>query len=167
MIKENLLKIFKNKWLLLIYILSSAILLILWSAYFDSKIMFWNHGSIHTYIDIVSSIVISLLFPLFIISFLYRSYLIGKINKELKEEKGNTKNGIMWIISWVIGIIISGSTCCGLTLATTFGLLPIMNLLPFSWLEVKVLSMFMLMYSLYSILSKDLSSCELKLKRWK
>lgn len=168
MIKSNLKDIFRHKWLIPTYIFSVISLIILWYSFIDFKLMMGNHGPIHTYIDAISSILIAILFPLFLIAFFYRSYAIWKINKELEWEKyvkWENKTTGMWIIWGFFGIIISGSTCCGLTLATTFWLIPLMNFLPFSGLEIKVLSLLMLSYSIYSILSKSLTACEVKLKK--
>lgn len=43
------------------------------------------------------------------------------------------------MVGGIIGTIISGASCCGATLAASFGLLPLMSLLPYDGLEIKLI----------------------------
>lgn len=70
-------------------------------------------------------------FPFFIIGILYRGMLFGH------GENLHHKTGI-GTLGGFIGTVLSGCSCCGLTLASYFGLLPIMGMLPYSGLEIKI-----------------------------
>jgi hypothetical protein len=50
----------------------------LWWYSTDIRIMFGNYGDLHTYMDIVLSIVMVLIFPLFLVALFYKSYKYGK-----------------------------------------------------------------------------------------
>jgi hypothetical protein len=152
----NLQKLFWTKMRIFAY---TILILIAWSTWWyftDIAIMLWNYGKIHTYIDIGLSIMMVFGFPLFILALSYKIMLFG--NKENLHRKS-----IIGTIGGIIGTILSGSSCCGLTLASYFGLLPLMGFLPYSWLEIKILGAIGLMYALYDIM-KNLEVCRMKKK---
>lgn len=60
-----------------------------------------------------------------------------------------------------MGTILSGCSCCGLTLASYFGLLPLMSFLPYSGLEIKILGTLGLLWALYDTY-KNLETCRVK-----
>jgi hypothetical protein len=93
--------------------------------------MFGNYGKVHTYTDITLSWAMILGFPLFLIAIYYKGMLYGK--KETTQQKN-----IIGMIGGALGTILSGCSCCGLTLASYFGLLPLMNFLPYNGLEIKI-----------------------------
>ncbi|MBX9808783.1 hypothetical protein K2X92_00125 [Candidatus Gracilibacteria bacterium] len=139
---------------ILAYFVLVIIFSLVWWYATDIRIMFGNYGNIHTYTDIGLSIFIIILFPLLIISIFYKSWTYGKrADIEL-----NTINGA---ISGIIGTIISGASCCGATLATYFGLLPLMSFLPYDGLELKILGTIGLAYGLWSSIN-HLTVCKTK-----
>ncbi len=79
----------------------------------DIRIMFGNYGEFHTYTDIILSIVMIVIFPLFLVALFYKSWTYGK----RADIGAKTTTGI---IGGIIGTILSGCSCCGLTLAASF-----------------------------------------------
>ena len=128
----------------------------LWWYTTDISTMFGNYGAVHTYIDISLSSIMILGFPLFILAVIYRGQKFGN------RENLDGKTGI-GMVGGIVGTILSGCSCCGLTLASYFGLLPLMSFLPYDGLEIKVLGTMGLLYSLYEILT-HLETCKIKKK---
>jgi len=156
-----------------IRILSYTILVILssgiWWYFTDSRIMLGNYGKIHTYTDIGLSIIMIVGFPLFLVALSYKGMRFWNTKQQtkkisqLQEKIPISKTNILGTLGGTIGTIVSWSSCCGLTLASYFGLLPLMNLLPYSGLEIKILWTLGLLYALYDIL-KNLETCTWKKK---
>ena len=117
--------------------------------------MVGNYGKLHTYTDVALSMVMIFGFPLFLIAFAHKSMLFGSSSIDTKTGTG--------MIGWIIWTIISGASCCGATLAIYFGLLPLMTLLPYDGLEIKILGTLGLLYALYDVM-KNLEVCQVKRK---
>lgn len=150
----NFLKPFKKPILFTLYLVLLVSGYFLWRTFTDTGIMFWNYGNIYTYTDISFSAMIIILFPLFVIGVIYKWLLFWR--KETLDMK--TAIGTGW---WLIGTIISGASCCGSTLALSFGLLPLMNILPYNGIELKVLGLLWLLWAIVH-LYKNLETCQLK-----
>lgn len=137
-----------------VYLLLVVASFCLWYYTTDIEIMFGNYGKLHTYTDMALSGIMILGFPLFLIALFYKSWKYWK----RADINWKTSTGIIW---WVIGTIISGASCCGATLAASFGLLPLMSFLPYSWLEIKIIGSIWLLYALRDILM-NLETCKIK-----
>jgi membrane protein implicated in regulation of membrane protease activity len=98
---------------LLSYLVLVILALAIWWYSTDIVIMFGNYGSIHTYTDIVLSMIMILIFPLFLVALGYKSYKYGK-RADIGRKTGSG------ILGGIIGTIISGASCCGATLAASF-----------------------------------------------
>ncbi len=151
---QNLKTLFSSWKYVISYIVLVFCAFWIWWNFIDIENMLGNYREVHTYIDVSLSVIMVLGFPLFIIALVYRGWKFGK------KENLNTKTGV-WFVSWVIWTIISGSSCCGLTLASYFWLLPLMNFLPYDGLEIKIVWVIGLLYALWSILS-ELDTCKIK-----
>jgi hypothetical protein len=116
--------------------------------------MVGNYGKLHTYTDVALSMIMITGVPLFIIALYHKGSLFGK------REHLHHKTGV-GILSGLIGTIISGASCCGLTLASYFGLLPLMSLMPYDGLEIKLLGTLGLLWALSDIL-RNLETCSVK-----
>lgn len=116
--------------------------------------MLGNYGKGHTYFDIGLSMIMVIWFPLFLIGILYKGMLFGA------RENLDGKTGI-GAISGIAGTILSGCSCCGLTLASYFGLLPLMGFLPYSGLEIKTLGALGLLYAIWATYA-NLEVCRVK-----
>ena len=75
---KNIKFLFSSLYRSIAYLLLVGGLGILWWYTTDIRIMFGNYGNIHTYTDLVFTGIIMLVFPLFIIAFIYRSWKYGK-----------------------------------------------------------------------------------------
>jgi membrane protease YdiL (CAAX protease family) len=151
---KNLNHLFSSTKRRIAYILMTIALASIWWFATDIKIIFGNYGNIHGYTDIILSILMIIGFPLFIVALTYRSL------KYWKRADINWKS-INWMIGGFIWTIISGASCCGATLATSFGLLPLMSFLPYSGLEIKLIGAVWLLFAIEEIL-KNLETCKIK-----
>ncbi|MBP6981715.1 hypothetical protein KBB25_02990 [Candidatus Gracilibacteria bacterium] len=154
---QNIWKPFHNKKLIFLYILLTVVLFFVWWTFTDIEIMYGNYGSIHTNIDIFLSLFMILGFPLFLVGILHKGLLFGS------RENVHKKTGF-GILSGLLGTIISGASCCGSTLAIFFGLTPIMSLFPYDGLELKILSVFGLLYALNDLYT-HLETCRIGKKK--
>ncbi len=151
---KNLIHLFSSTKRLIMGIVLIIALALLWWYTTDIAIMFGNYGNIHTYTDIILSWIMITMFPVFIMALFYRSW------KYWKRADIDWKS-INWMIWGVIWTIISGASCCGATLAASFGLLPLLSLLPYNWLEIKIVGTAGLLYALREILLQ-LETCRIK-----
>ncbi|PID84268.1 hypothetical protein CSB09_01940 [Candidatus Gracilibacteria bacterium] len=152
---QNLKTLFSKRWVLPVYGILVFFQASLWYYFTDVEIMFGNYGALHTWTDILLSWATFLLFPLFIFAFVYKSHAFGTKNTKTTEKTG--------FLGGVIATIISGSSCCGLTLASYFGLLPLMQFLPGSGIEIKILATLALCYATFITL-RDMQSCAIQKK---
>lgn len=150
---KNLKKIFSNQKRILAYTVLVLISWLVWWNFTDVAIMIWNYGKFHTYTDVALSIIMITLFPLFIMGFWHKSMNFGKKSLNVGSWTG--------ILGGIVGTLISGASCCWATLAAYVGLLPLMNLLPYDGLEVKILGTLGLLYALYDILN-NIEVCQVK-----
>lgn len=154
---QNFKKLFSSNMRIFAYISLIIIAWGIWWYFTDIAIMFGNYWPIHTYIDISLSIIMILGFPLFIMGLYHKGNLFGK-------HENLHHRSLIGTMSGTIGTILSGCSCCGLTLASYFWLLPIMNLLPYDGLEIKILGTLGLLYALYDIM-KNLEVCQMRKRK--
>lgn len=76
----------------------------------------------------------------------------------------NKKASKLWILWWLLASIVWWCASCSITLATYIWLTWFISFLPYSWLELKILSILFILYACYSSL-KNLEVCNLKLKK--
>ncbi len=151
---SNLSKPFRNPYLFGMYVFCIVLFFLVWWNFTDIEIMFWNYGNLHTYTDIVSSLIIVFCFPLFLIGVTYK-WLLFWMHETIGWKNGiGASGGIIWTI-------ISGASCCGWTLAIYFGLIPLMTLLPYDGLELKLLAILWLLWANYD-LYKNLELCRMR-----
>lgn len=149
-----ILKPFQKPTLFSLYVLLVIVLLLLWWNFTNIEIMFWNYGNFHTYADIIFSMIIVFCFPLFLIGITYK-WLLFWVRETIGGKNGiGASGGIIWTI-------ISGASCCGSTLAIYFGLIPLMTLLPYDGLEIKLFAVIWLLWANYD-LYKYLEVCRIK-----
>lgn len=133
---SNILLIFKNPKYIFGYFLLVFLLAWAWYSFTDFPLMRGNYGMTHYWYDGVISWVNILTFPMFIVAWIYRSYTLGSYSNT--SEKAGFFGGI-------IGILISGSICCGSSILLALGTSALTNFisnnpyLPFRGLELKTL----------------------------
>ncbi len=161
--------LFHSKLRILSYIILVTVSSGIWWYFTDTRSMLGNYGKIHTYIDVGLSIIMIVGFPLFLVALSHKGMLFWNTKQQtkkisqLQEKTSFSKTNILGTLGGTIGTILSWSSCCGLTLASYFGLIPLMNILPYSGLEIKILGTLGLLYALYDIL-KNLETCTWKKK---
>ncbi len=71
---KNLKHLFDSPKRLVVCIILQILLLLIWWYTTDIKIMLGNYGTVHTYSDIILSVIMIITFPIFIIALIYRSW---------------------------------------------------------------------------------------------
>ncbi len=155
---KNLLKVFKSKVWIIWFILGLFIIVIPTYYFTNKDLIIWNLWYNFYVIEIVLSVNISLLFALFMWASLYKMFFFAQI-----DWKSITKN-VWWVLWWFLWILVSWCPACSITLASYIWLASLISLLPYYWLELKLISVIMLVYVNYSII-KNLEIC--KIKKWK
>ena len=102
----NLKLIFSQKKYIFGYIALVLFFGALWWYFTDIKLMFGNYGAVQASIDTAASIINIFLFSLFIIAWIFRSIMFGKLS-----HKGDSTG----FLGGLIGVLISGSICCEYT----------------------------------------------------
>jgi len=152
MIIKNLIKVLKSK-ISLFWVFFWMILIAIPTYYFlDSQIIIWNKWYIYYYFEMSLDILIMILFWIFVWSTLYKMAYF------------NAWKTWVWFLWWFLWILVSGCPSCTITLASYFWLAWIVSVLPFWWIELKVISVLILFYVCYSTL-KNLEVCNLKIKK--
>ena len=70
---RNLKTLFSSRNRIIAYIALVVTSITVWWLFTDTAIMFGNYGTLHTSVDIFLSLTISILFPLFLVGFFYKS----------------------------------------------------------------------------------------------
>ncbi len=74
----NLKTLISSPHLLISYLVLVMLAGLLWWTTTDIRIMFGNYGNLHTYTDIILSVLMIITFPLFLVALGYKSYKYGK-----------------------------------------------------------------------------------------
>jgi len=148
---KNILKILKSKIWIFGIILGITIIIIPSYYFFEKDLIIWNFWYSYYLLEVSLTVIIALLFWLFLGSTLYKmKYFSVK------------KSGI-WFFWWLIWILVSGCPACSITLASYFWLAWIISVFPFWWIELKILSIIMLLYVVF-ITIRNLEVCKIKKK---
>jgi len=152
---DNLWKIFKSKVWIIWFILGLFIIIIPTYYFTNKDLIIWNLWYNFYIVEIVLSISISLLFALFMWASLYKMFFFSQI-----DWRNITKN-VWWFIWWFLWILVSWCPACSITIASYIWLASLISLLPYYGLELKIISVIMLIYVNYSII-KNLEVCKMK-----
>jgi len=148
----------------IVYRKKGYLLLSLISAFLIGWLMFFfthyqtikgNFGAAYANIDVLSQAIISILFGINAALLVFK---INNISKSIHKDTGLTALGSF------LGVIVAGCPACGLTLASYLGLASFIAVFPFAGLELKILGIVLLAYSLDS-LSKNLLTCKIDFKK--
>jgi len=150
-LRKNLINVFRSSLWVIGFILW-VIIIAMPSLYFIQKeLIIWNLGYIFFITEVSLTILISILFWLFLWSTFY------------KIEYFKIKKTGIWFFWWFLWVLVSGCPACSITLASYIWLASIISALPYYWLELKVLSLGMLLYANYATLN-NLELCKIKVK---
>ncbi len=151
-ILKNFKLVFSRNSYLLLAIFLFVILYTTFSFITNEELLLGNYGIIYYCIHRISEFLISALFAIFMPLSIYKYLTFSSFN--LKENSTST-------IGAFFGIIAAGCPACSITLASYIGLASLLTLFPYDGLELKVISVPLLIYANYSLLS-TLHECKLK-----
>ena len=128
----------------------------------DDLLIKGNLGLSYYYINLISQFLISILFSSFLTFFIYKYFKFSTFD---------VKNSSTSFIGTFFGILVAGCPACSLTVASYIGLASLVSFLPFFGLELKLISIIMLIYANYSTIN-SLNTCQLgsridEKKRWR
>ncbi len=122
------------------------------------KIFIMMSGYDYTYFTLLSFVMISVLFGIYLSVFIYRFKLIRTIQK-----KKGTSIGFIGYFGLVAGVFGAGCPTCGSIIFTLVGAPLALMYFPFKGLELRLLSIVILLVSIY-ILTRSLSKCNISEK---
>lgn len=148
--KTNLLQVIQDPLSLLRWSIVVGLMSLLQYRQFDLQLVIGNLWLAFAWAEVILYVLITLLFAVFVMAQTYKIRYFGRWQK--KKTTGGFLGGI-------IGIITVGCPACSITIASFIGLSWLISLLPFEWLELKVLAIWLLLRANYMILS-DLLICK-------
>lgn len=114
----------------------------------DLGIFVMMSGVNETFINIMTLVIISLLFGVFLSLFVYKIKLVRKASKV----------GFFGFIGLIVGAFAAGCPTCGAFLFSLLGMPLALMYFPFKGLELKILSIILISISIYFI-SRSLQKC--------
>ena len=116
-----------------------------------------NLGKTYYNIEMISLLFIALLSSSFIVLSTYKINYFKKFSK---------KDASVGGLGAFLGILVVGCPACSITLASYIGLAGIFTAMPFFGLEMKLISIPLLLYANYSVLN-SLKTCKIESKKKK
>ncbi len=150
--KDNFLEIFKNKNYIFLSIITFILIGLIFEYFTDSELIKGNMGVNYFYILIMSQVLISFLFAIFICAFYYK---YKKFNIVQTNENSASFSALF------LGILVAGCPACSISIASYIGLAGLISLFPYYGLELKIIAIPMLIYANYSTI-KNLNTCQIK-----
>ncbi len=148
---KNFQKLLKNPVASSILILMIILSIIIWYKYSAIDYVAANYQSrFYAYFDTFLSWCAIILLPLMLSGIVYRSMLFGI------RDWSERPSGFLWLMWWVFSVFITGASCCGITLISVLGLTSVIGFLeifPYHGIELKILGVLMLLYSVYDLYS--------------
>ena len=145
--------VLSKKGYLIIATISSFIFFSAFLYFTDFKLMEGNLGQIHTTIYTSLSMLVILLFGLYVSLFVFR----------WKEKKAlSTKTIGVGAVGTGASILVNGCAACSITLASYLGLASIISALPFYGLELTFLGAGLLAFSIKKLSDERPTTCEVK-----
>lgn len=148
---KNIIKILQSPIWNIWIIIGMAIIAVPTIYFIEKDLIIWNLWYYFYITEVILSVIIWILFWLFIGATLY------------KIQYFQVKKSWAWFFGWILGVLVSGCPACSITLASYIWLAGLISTLPYYGLELKVLSIILLLYSCYSTL-KSLELCSIKIK---
>lgn len=133
-------------------IIASGVIFGMWVYFTDKVQVIWNLWYNFYIWQVIVDTSIALLFGLFLAATVY---------KILYFSSASSKQIGGWLLGWLFWVLVSWCPLCSITLASYLGLAGILWVLPYGWIELKVVSIVILLYAVYSTL-KNLEVCNIK-----
>ncbi len=149
MLLQNTLKVFTSIIGIVWIILGGAIIALPGYYFMEKELIIGNLGYPFYITELTLTVIISLLFGLFLGATLY------------KMKYFSIKKSWIGVIGWFLWVLVSGCPACSITLASYLGFAGFMYIFPYSWLELKFLSVAILLYANYTTI-KNLEVCSLQ-----
>jgi hypothetical protein len=147
-------EIFSNKNYFILYFILSLFFILIFDYFSNYEIIEVNLGLKYLYLIIFSQYLISFLLSLFFVISVYKFNYFKKFS--IKEQSSSFIGGF-------VGFFITGCPSCSITLASYLGLGGLIGFLPYYGLELKFLSILILLYSNKLILY-NLKTCNINKK---
>ena len=154
-------QVYKNKKYIYITLIAAIVLFIVFYKLMlakiadnSLKIFIMMSGYNYTFFTLLSFVVISVLFGIYLSVFIYRFKLI----KIMKEKKGSSI-GFIGYLGLIAGVFGAGCPTCGSVIFALVGAPLALMYLPFRGLELRLLSIVILIVSIY-LLTRSLYKCD-------
>ena len=121
----------------------------LWRYFTNLDLAVGNMWTWFAYTEIVTYIIFMLFFSVFISASVYKRRYFSNFN---------IKTSSAWSIWGIFGVLVAGCPACSITLASYLWLASLISLLPYKWLELKILWIILLGYACRNII-KDIDTC--------
>ncbi len=149
---KNIRYVLRSPWAILIALVLTAILWAIWWRFMDLPLLAGNMWQTRATTELVLFVIFLLLFWLFVAISVYKAQYFWW---------GDTKELSLWSLWWFLGMLVMWCPACSVTLASYIWLASVVSLLPYKWLELKVLWVLTLVYVIYSSL-RSLHCCSLE-----
>jgi len=146
---QNLRKVFLSLSGIMGILLGMSIILIPSYYFFDSQLIIGNLWYRFYLFEIILTSSIVILFGIFMGASFYKIHYF-----QASSSWAGAIGGFLWIL-------VAGCPACSITIASYIGLAGIISIFPFYGLELKVISVFLLIYANFSIL-RQLELCKIK-----
>ena len=154
LLSNNFKEVLRDRRYLILFIVLFLLLELLFAYFTDNALIEGNFGTAYLYLELILQNIISVLFALFITLSAYKFFMFSNISI-----KGNTSG----TVGGLLGVLVAGCPACSITIASYIGIAGILSLFPYGGVELKVISVPLLLYANYSLL-RDLKVCKVKKK---
>ncbi len=156
-ITQNLRLVFSNWKYIALSVSIFLIFQLIFYAFANTALTIGNLGMTYFIVQTISQSLISVLFSIFVSVSVYKIILFSDFS--IKENTTGFFGGLLTVV-------VAGCPACSVTLASYIGLAGFFSLFPYLGLELKVITVPLLIWTNYSVL-KTLTSCEIDFEKMK
>lgn len=150
----NLGHVLHSKVAVISWLIAIAVVSVIWWYFIDLDLTIGNMWHTVAYSELVLYGLFALLFGLFIATSVYKYRYFRDINASSVTTGG---------IGWIAGLLVAWCPACSITLASWLWVASFLWFLPYNGMELKVIAIIVLWYTLY-VLLRDLEVCSRKKK---
>lgn len=152
---DNFIEVFSKMSYLSLALIIFILMSLLFYQFTEVDLIKGNMGLTYYYVNTFLQGFISVLFALFVPLSIYKFKLFNQFS--VKENSTS-------LVGAFLGTVVTGCAACSITLASYLGLAGAISLLPWYGLELKLISIPLLVYSVFFLL-RDLKVCKVKPKK--